>query len=353
MNEPIITKWEFFERLVAAIHLTESRGGKVVWDDRINGRQFDITIRFRHGFYEYLAVIECKSYSRPVSVKEVEAFVTKSIDVKANKAIMVSSSGFQEGGIEVAERHNIELFTLEEINRLPEEHLSANLSPRLNVYGVQLHTSEPPFIISLPEERNMLPFLILNTTIKSGDKTTSLEGLLSAKISSIMETANEKEKNWNFLFPPNCKACCPILDKEIELLGVSFRYRLIPTQIVRGSALDPFLIEKAYITYEYTNLIKGDKVAIPSEKLELGFDTTLEEGKFYFNPQLEFSYYCDKIDSGVATMYLVESYQHGMLIACFFEMEVKYSGQYLEVTDLTEIARLNKLLIGIKSCSKK
>ena len=347
-----MNKWNLFERLVTAIHLTENRGAKVVWNDRINGRQFDITIRFKHGFYEYLTVVECKSYSRPVPVREVEAFVTKSVDVRANKAIMVSSSGFQEGGIEVAERHNIELFTLEEINRLPEEDLSANLSPRLNISGVQLHTLKPPFIISLPEERNMLPFLIRTTIINSGDKTISLEELFSAKLSSITETANEKEKNWNLLLPPNCKVCSPVLDKEIELLGVSFRYRLVPTRIVRGSALDPFLIEKANILYEYSDVIRKNKVAIPSEKLELGFDTTLEEGKFYFNPHLEFSYYCDKIDSGEAEMYLVESYQHRMLIGCEFQMETKYAGQYLEVTDLTEIARLNKLLIGIKSCNK-
>jgi hypothetical protein len=99
-------------------------------------------------------------------------------------------------------------------------------------------------------------------------------------------------------------------------------------------------------------VIKKNRVAIASEKLELGFDTALEEGKFYFNPHLEFSYYCEKIESGEAKMYLVESYQHGMLIGCEFQMETKYSGQYLEVTDLTEIARLGKLLMGIKSCKK-
>jgi hypothetical protein len=171
-------------------------------------------------------------------------------------------------------------------------------------------------------------------------------------LSSITEAANEKEKTWNFLFPPNCKVCCPLLDKEIELLRVSFKYKLVPTRIVRGSALDPFLIEKGNIFYKYTNVIKKNKVAIPSERLELGFDTTLEEGKFYFNPHLEFSYYCDKIESGEAKMYLVESYQHGMLIGCEFQMETKYTGQYLEVTDLTEITRLSKLLMGIKSCKK-
>jgi hypothetical protein len=145
----MMNQWNLFERLVTAIHLTENRGAKVTWNDIINGRQFDVTIRFKHGFYDYLTVVECKSYSGPVPVREVEAFVTKSVDVGANKAIMVSSSGFQKGSIEVAQRHYIELFTLEEISRLQEEDLSASLSPRLNIYGVQLHTKKPPFIVPL------------------------------------------------------------------------------------------------------------------------------------------------------------------------------------------------------------
>jgi hypothetical protein len=52
--------WKLFEKIVAAIHHAESRGAKVVWNDKINGRQFDVTVRFLHGLYEYLTVIECK-----------------------------------------------------------------------------------------------------------------------------------------------------------------------------------------------------------------------------------------------------------------------------------------------------
>jgi len=70
--------WKLFEKIVAAIHYAESRGAKVVWNDKINGKQFDVTVRFQHGLRDYLTVIECKDYKKPVSVDKVEAFVTKS-----------------------------------------------------------------------------------------------------------------------------------------------------------------------------------------------------------------------------------------------------------------------------------
>lgn len=344
-------KWKVFERLVAAIHIAKSRGAKVAWNDHINGRQFDVTICFKHGFYEYLTVIECKDYRRQVPVEDVESFVTKSIDVKANKAIMVSSSGFQEGCIKVADRHNIDLFTLEQINRVSEETLSTELSPALNIYDVQLHTPGSPSVVSLPEEKNILPYLMQNLLIRSSDKTISLGRLVEANLSRLMEVSDENERTCKISVLADCKAYDPVLDREIEISAVSFKYRLISARILKGPLLDPFLIQKAEVAYEYSNVIKGTKETIPLDQLKLGFDTILEEGKFYINPKLEFTYYCDRIEAGMATMYLVESYQHGMLIQCVFQQKIIYEGYYLEVTDPVEIARLNKLLTKMKRSS--
>src|SRR5258705_11463868 len=108
-------KWKKFERVVAAIHVAENVGATVVWNDHINGRQFDVTIRFKFQFYEYLVLIECKNQKFPVKAEDIDAFVTKSRDAGANKAIVVSGSGFQSGAKTIADKHNIELFTLTEI----------------------------------------------------------------------------------------------------------------------------------------------------------------------------------------------------------------------------------------------
>ena len=130
-------KWKKFEKLIAVIHQAEQQGANVVWNDNINWRQFDVTIRFKLGFYNYLVVIESKDQSSPVPVTDIEAFITKSHDVGANKAIMVSSSGFQSGAKEVALKHNIELFNLSEILDLPEEMLSDEIIPALNIYDIK------------------------------------------------------------------------------------------------------------------------------------------------------------------------------------------------------------------------
>jgi hypothetical protein len=345
--------WKLFEKIVAAIHHAESRGAKVVWNDKINGRQFDVTVRFLHGLYEYLTVIECKDYQKPVSADKVDAFVTKSKDARSNKAIMVSSSGYQEGCGRVAENHNVELFTLEEINQIPKEAINAEIIPTLNIYDVHLYTDDsPPSSIKLHEEKNMLPYLMRNVILKRGDRSGSIEALIDANMLKIMTKADENDRILKILLPSGSKAYVPTLDREISISSLSFKYKIVSAKILKSQKLDPFLIQKENITYEYKDVIRGTKKIFALEDLEIGFDNIFNVGKFYFDPKTEFSYYCDKIDSGVATMYLVESYQHAMLIGCVFQMETKYSGQYLEITDSTEIARLKKLLIGIKSCSK-
>lgn len=88
------------ERLVAAIH--GAAGTSVAWNERIDGRQFDVVMRHKNGLHDYLTVIECKDLNRRVSVADVDALATKSRDAGANKAVIVSAVGFQSGAVRVA-----------------------------------------------------------------------------------------------------------------------------------------------------------------------------------------------------------------------------------------------------------
>jgi len=101
--------WKKFERLVAAIHQAETQGAAVTWNEKINGRQFDVVLRFKAGLHDYLTVVECKEYKGKVSVDKIDAFVTKARDVNASKAVFVSSCGYQSGCIDVATRHGVRL----------------------------------------------------------------------------------------------------------------------------------------------------------------------------------------------------------------------------------------------------
>jgi len=69
-------------------------------------------------------------------------------------------------------------------------------------------------------------------------------------------------------------------------------------------------------------------------------DTILIPGHFYISPSLGFSYYCKDITDGLATMIMVESYQHGRLLQAVFTQKVEYQTYYLEITDEDEIKRL-------------
>lgn len=343
-------KWKLFERLVAAIHHAESRSAKVKWNDKIDGRQFDVTLRFKYGLYDYLTVIECKDYTRPVSVEKVEAFVTKSNSCKANKAIMVSSSGYQEGCTEVARKHNIELYTLKETNSIPTEVLSGRLSPALNIYNVQLHEKDSKSTITLPEEKNRLPYLMRNVRLQHKGKELSLEQLINLHYRQILKSVDETERNYEISFEKDTKTFIPILEREVNVSSISFNYKIIPAKIVTGPTLDPFLLQKEGLEYEYRDVVAGKSKSFPLKDLKLGFDTILEAGKFYYNPRIESYYYCDKIEGRIATIYLVESYQHGFRIGVVFQQDIKYAGQYVEVTNSIEIKRLKKLLSGMKSC---
>jgi hypothetical protein len=117
-NDP---KWKKFEKLITGIHMLTAEGAEVKFNDHILGkrsgsnRQIDVSIRFKQGFYDYLAIVECKDYGTKVEMGEVEAFRTKMEDVGAMHGIMVSPHGFQKGAITTAEAYNIELFTLTEV----------------------------------------------------------------------------------------------------------------------------------------------------------------------------------------------------------------------------------------------
>lgn len=131
MEPPKIPKWQTFERLVVAVHKATARGANVEWNAKLDRRQFDVVMRFRVGSYDYLTVIECKDQNRAVSVEQVEAFITKSRDAGADKSVMVSRSGFQDGAVKVARRHNIDLFELSRLNAIPEELLDCCVLPFL------------------------------------------------------------------------------------------------------------------------------------------------------------------------------------------------------------------------------
>lgn len=90
-------------------------------------------------------------YSSKVSVDKVEAFVTKARDVNANKAVLISSKGFQSGCFPVAERHGIQLLILSETTDTSIPELVERFTPGLNIYDVGFRTSQSGDLIEFED----------------------------------------------------------------------------------------------------------------------------------------------------------------------------------------------------------
>jgi|GEM_PF-1266155 len=344
-------KWKIFERIVAAIHHAETRGAKVVWNDIIKGRQFDVSVRFKYGIYDYLTVIECKDHSNPIPIELLEAFITKSSDVKANKAIMVSSSGFQSGCIDKANLHDIELYQLKEIYELSEEELSGKFTPALNIYHVQIRPIGKVRKILLPEQRNRLHYVLNNVIFDLNQHKLTLLSLIEKELLKLLPS--EQEKSHRFNIEKSCKIFVPLIERQFTVKEIFFKYRIVPGAMVKGQTLDPFLLDQGNKKYSYNNVLGDNEHLYLLDDLELGFDTQMEPGKFYHNPKLDFYYYCEKVENEKAQVYVVETFQHGRCIQTSGSMDIENAKQLVEVKNKKDLIRLKKRLSKLKTENDK
>jgi len=84
--------------------------------DRTTGqkREVDVLITKGKGHHKHLIAIECRARKAPVGVPDIEAFHTKINDLRINKAVFVSSSGYRKSAIEKANFYNISCLDLDD-----------------------------------------------------------------------------------------------------------------------------------------------------------------------------------------------------------------------------------------------
>lgn len=84
--------------------------------DRSTGRlrEVDVSIRSEVGSQPLLIIEECRDHRRKVGPDYVEQIATKRDDVRASKAVIVSTAGFTKGARTKAEHHGIGLMTMKE-----------------------------------------------------------------------------------------------------------------------------------------------------------------------------------------------------------------------------------------------
>lgn len=346
-------KWKKFERVVAAIHVAENSGATVTWNDHINGRQFDVSIRFKFQFYDYLVLIECKDQKEPVKAEDVDAFVTKSKDAGANKAIVVSSSGFQSGAKSVAERHNIELFTLTEIHSMPEGALAETIVSVLILLPVGFWKTGTKEIINLSKNPNQLALEV---------EGIRLIGFGDLKLIDILKPYSQLIAPFDIPGVPDVGPTFPVAtgqrqNQAITLqLGTKIVFPGSTTEIpVSHLLLSYWMQDMRLVTptmrtaqYQYRNERTQETTTIKEEDLRLGFETKLEPGKYYVDPTVNFYYYCESLHPRGALVFLIHSYQNGQFVQAKMIVPLKEASCFVEVTDQKEIDRLKLLYQQVK-----
>lgn len=347
-------EWKHFERLIAAIHRAADEGADVRWNEKIRGRQFDVTIRFRKGLYEYLTVVECKDRANPVSVEQVEAFVTKSSDARAHRAVMASTSGFQSGAQEVACRHGVTLL-----------HVTDSSDIDVSLFGAQwlgttdvLHFERIELEYTdgerkrLPEEANKLSYYVKQIRIQCGSEHAALEEVLQGQSSRFLAGEKGIYREDEILFPLETYVTGPD-DGEIPLKAlncVHVRAGITSARILDGPVrFDPYLIIP---DLNVRNVGTGEETKFSQHHLALGINTTFAAGQFYEQPQLEMYYFCESVAGEVAHLYLVESFQHGQLIQAEFTMKTEYANRYVPISDQAVIQRLQRRLNLMKNSQR-
>jgi hypothetical protein len=331
------------ERLVAAIHYAESEGAKVTWNDIIEGRQFDVTIRFKYGLNTYLTVIECKDHASKISVDKVDALVTKARDVKANKAILVSTAGFQSGCNSVAERHGIQLLVLSE-KELPEmPELVAQIRPVLNIYNVRFVLTDGSGEIYLEDWGGRLRYLMSESRVDLSRLVKRPDQLIAdwQRTNPTLDTnrVNEVEISLS----EEAVLHMPYESAKI-VRAMRFSCSLIKAAVSEQPMLDNHILAGMETHIELRDTEGNLHHTTRLSSIPLGFDTNVRPGRFYEQSAMYHRYYCKKIDGNKITWILLESYQHGRLIQAEYIQDVKYAIHYIEVMDKVILARLRLML---------
>jgi hypothetical protein len=117
---------KLFESLVAIIEQAKSTSPNLSFEthkrisDRITGesREIDILITITAEHHKVFIAIECRDHRRPITINQVEGFITKCSHTGINKGIFVSSTGFTKSALKKANFYGIDSLTLKEISNV-------------------------------------------------------------------------------------------------------------------------------------------------------------------------------------------------------------------------------------------
>lgn len=334
-------KWGKFEKVAAAIRRLGQEGASVKWNSRIAGYKFDAVLRSRHEGREILIIVNCVDSSAPVTAPTVRRFAKEVEAAGVHMGIMASLSEYTQDAFKLSGDHSVALLDKETIDRFSEGDMADIFKPAALVYDFRFSVEGGSEELVMPEEPAVLRSMMREIRVEGPGIDTFPQQLVDEANDEVRRTAVCKPQRYEIPLPTGTVMIHPNTGEETRVRAFAFTYRLIP----RAELLDP----EAHDTDPYgveaslkEELAKRNPSADPSG-IGSGFDTVLRPAKYYYNPNLQFSYYCEEVKKGQARIVLVESYQNGELLQARATISRPLYSQFVEVTEQVEIDRLTKL----------
>lgn len=356
----MISDDKLYEIITAGINRFEMPGADVKWNEKVDGRQFDVLATVPIGRHLLLLAYEVKHHGRKTEVADIEAFITKAGDIKANKMVFVSTKGFQSGCFEKAKKHNVDLFQLEliqaETPRFPASFVM--MAPK----GIQ----EAPFIEMKGETlANNIEKIELNyragKTVTLPDEPTQMEYYLRHTVTAsrlrlfdlIDPYAGEHvelNKSYQRTIPLNEVIVPP---DEFFIRGgfvesVSITVKGVTANLLGGNVRMDVTAFSPKV--RYTNMLTGDVIDRNLGELPLGGNSFTAQ-QFYFCLHPLRYYYCDQLAGDEAKLIMVESFQSGELVRAMITVDPKDALFYIPVpsSNTALLRRLNARLKNLNA----
>jgi len=119
--------WAAYQEEVASFFRSLALDATV--DERLQGirttHDVDVVVRMKHVGVDVLWLVECKRWASRVSKLHVMALREIASDLGADRALLLSDTGFQVGAIDAASSTNIQLSSLDELRRRAEPDIAA------------------------------------------------------------------------------------------------------------------------------------------------------------------------------------------------------------------------------------
>jgi hypothetical protein len=189
-------RWVKFEKLAAAIRNAEQRGALVKWNSRLAGQRFDAVLRVGYAGGEGLLVVDCINDRYLVTPERVAAFAKKAESAGAHVGILASLSEYQHEAFELTGEHAVWLLTPEFIEDATEQTLTELFSLVPHIYGFRFLLPGGSGELAIPEEPEVLSFLMKHIRVKGPGIDMTPEELTGEHHDVIARLATAKPQRY-------------------------------------------------------------------------------------------------------------------------------------------------------------